>query len=150
MFLGDLKISSPDIAPLAPIAARHAADAGNVVPRLEIAGAPAGTRELAIIIHDPDAPLPNGFTHLTVYGLPAATTVFDAQQPSGRIGPHGGGQNAYTGPEPPFGHGQHHYYFWVYALDTVVEGTPSREEFLSRYGKNVIEQARFVATYRRD
>jgi phosphatidylethanolamine-binding protein (PEBP) family uncharacterized protein len=44
----------------------------------------------------------------------------------------------------------HHYYFWVYALKAPVDGEPSREEFLARYGKDIIEQARFVATYRRD
>jgi Raf kinase inhibitor-like YbhB/YbcL family protein len=150
MFLGNLKISSPHIEPLKPIAAQHAADSGNVVPGLEISGAPEGTKELAVILHDPDAPLPNGFTHLTIYGIAPSTTILTADQPAGRIGPHGGGQNAYTGPEPPFGHGVHHYYFWVYALDTAVEGEPSREEFLTRYAGNIIEQARFVATYRRD
>lgn len=150
MFLGDLKISSPDIAALAPIPANHAADSGNVAPALDISGAPEGTKEFAVIVHDPDAPLPNGFTHWTIYGIPTETNAIDPQKPAGRVGPHGGGQNAYTGPEPPFDHGVHHYYFWVYALNTEVEGTPSREEFLASYAGNVIEQARFVATYRRD
>lgn len=150
MFLGNLKISSPDIAPLQPIASKYAADSGNAVPTLEISGIPDGATELAVVIHDPDAPLPNGFTHMTVYGIPAGDVKVGGEQQVGRIGPHGGGQNAYTGPEPPFGHGVHHYYFWVYALSTSVEGEPSREEFLTRYASSIIEQARFVATYRRD
>ena len=45
------------------------------------------------------------------------------------------------------GHGEHHYYFWVYALDTTVEGTPTREEFLQKYAGNIIEQNRIVGIY---
>lgn len=149
MFLGILKISSPDIPALGAIPPRFAADTGNEAPRLEISGAPEGTKELAVIMHDPDAPLPNGFTHWTIYGIPATAAGIDPAKPVGRVGPHGGGAPAYTGPQPPVGHGTHHYYFWVYALDTEVVGEPSREEFLSLYGNNVIEQARFVATYSR-
>jgi len=53
----------------------------------------------------------------------------------------------YYGPQPPAGHGEHHYYFWVYALDTKVEGTPNREEFLQKYAGNIIEQNRIVGIY---
>jgi phosphatidylethanolamine-binding protein (PEBP) family uncharacterized protein len=56
----------------------------------------------------------------------------------------------YYGPQPPPGHGDHHYYFWVYALDTNVEGTPTREEFLQKYAGNIIEQNRIVGIYRND
>ncbi len=43
----------------------------------------------------------------------------------------------------------HHYYTWVYALDTRVDGEPSREDFLARYGDHVLEQNRLVATFAR-
>lgn len=143
----DLAISSPDIAPLTTIAAEFAADGGNRIPAIEISGVPESARELAIILHDPDAPLANGFTHLTVYGLRPEAQVVDFDE--ARFGPHGGGVPGYTGPEPPFGHGRHHYYFWVYALDCEVEGAPSREAFLAAYADRVIEQNRFVAYYER-
>ncbi|HLU98416.1 MAG TPA: YbhB/YbcL family Raf kinase inhibitor-like protein [Thermobifida alba] len=51
------------------------------------------------------------------------------------------------GAAPPAGHGVHHYYFWVYALDTRVAGEPTLEEFLTSYGDHVIEQNRVVGTY---
>jgi phosphatidylethanolamine-binding protein (PEBP) family uncharacterized protein len=35
----------------------------------------------------------------------------------------------------------------VYALDTTVEGTPTREEFLQTYAGNIIEQNRIVGLY---
>ena len=53
------------------------------------------------------------------------------------------------GPQPPEGHGLHHYYFWIYALDTKVIGEPSREEFLEKYADNIIEQNRIIGTYQR-
>lgn len=141
----DLAISSPDIAQGAAINDVFAAETGNQVPALEIAGVPAGAVELAVILHDPDAPLPNGFTHWTVYGIDPESASIE----SGRIGPNGIGEAAYTGPQPPFGHGTHHYYFTVYALSRPVEGLPSREEFLASYADAIIEQNRLVGTYSR-
>jgi hypothetical protein len=62
-------------------------------------------------------------------------------------GPNDFGEVGYGGPQPPQGHGPHHYYFWVYALDRRVDGTPSRQEFLETYGHNILEQNRVVGVY---
>lgn len=144
----DLKIESLDFAPLGPIKDRHAADKGNVMPRLEISGVPKEAVELAVICHDPDAPLARGFTHWTVYGIPPTTTAVPDAQNSFRVGPNGLGEAKYFGPRPPAGHGPHHYYFWVYALNKKVEGTPTRETFLDLYKDNIVEQNRVVGTYK--
>lgn len=143
----DLKISSPDIEPLSKIDPKYVADGGNVIPRLHLEGIPAEAVELVIIVHDPDAPLPQGFTHLTAYGIKPEAQMVDFE--AARSGPHGGGAPGYTGPEPPFGHGIHHYYFWVYAVNRKVEGTPTREEFLATFADSIVEQNRFVALYER-
>lgn len=143
----DLKIESLDFAPLGKMEDKFAGDKGNVTPRLKISGAPKEAVELAVICHDPDAPLPRGFTHWTVYGIPPQATDLTDADKKFRVGPNGMGQNSYFGPRPPAGHGLHHYYFWVYALNTKVDGTPSREQFLERYKDNIIEQNRVVGTY---
>jgi Raf kinase inhibitor-like YbhB/YbcL family protein len=143
----DLKIESLDFAPLGRMKDEHAGDKGNVIPRLRIGGAPKNAVELAVICHDPDAPLARGFTHWTLYGLPRETTDLTDAQTRFHPGPNGAGQPGYYGPQPPAGHGPHHYYFWVYALDTKVEGTPTREQFLERYSGNIIEQNRVVGIY---
>lgn len=145
----DLAISSPDIASNETIEDRFAAETGNEVPRVRVSGVPADAVELAVILHDPDAPLPNGFTHWVVYGIDPGTTELGGGAEAGRLGPNGIGEPAYTGPQPPHGHGRHHYYFWVYALNRKVEGTPNREEFLANYGDAVIEQNRLVGHYQR-
>lgn len=117
-------------------------------PTLDVAGVPAEAIELAMICHDPDAPIPRGFTHWTVYAIPPGTDVIGRDGP-GRDGPNSLGESGYTGPNPPSGHGVHHYYFWVYALDRQVSGTPTREEFLEQYGESIVEQNRVVGTYTR-
>lgn len=149
LFIDKLAISSPDIDPLGPVPARLSADGGNELPVFLIEGAPDGTVEFAITCHDPDAPLPQGFTHLTAYGIPADAGIVDLAGSALRVGPNGIGQHAWSGPQPPPNHGQHHYYFWVYALDRPVIGTPTREAFLSDYGDAIIEQARLVGTFER-
>ena len=144
----DLSISSPAFAFGGRMPDRFANDKGNDQPELRIQGAPEGTRELAVICHDPDAPLPFGFTHWLLYGIPADTEVIIENSAAPfRPGDNDFGKPGYGGPQPPQGHGTHHYYFWVYALDTPVEGAPSRNAFLERYGDHILEQNRLVGIY---
>lgn len=144
----ELSIESPDFKAGEFLNDRHAQGSGNVVPRLIIRGTPAEAVELAVVCHDPDAPLPHGFTHWTLYGIPASTTdLTQTPDASFRAGPNGVGSPGYIGPQPPADHGIHHYYFWVYALDTHVDGTPSYGEFLRIYGENIVEQNRIVGLY---
>lgn len=150
LFIDKLAISSPDFDSLGRIPDRLTADAGNELPTLTLSGAPEGTVELAVIVHDPDAPLAQGFTHWVVYGIPADAATLDLAADGVREAPNSTTQTAWSGPQPPVGHGVHHYYFWVYALSTKVEGTPTREEFLDSYADSIIEQARYVGTFSRD
>lgn len=146
----DLAVSSSDIESHQEIDPRFAADTGNVAPTITITGVPENAVELALVLHDPDAPLPHGFTHWTVYGIDPKTATIDGTTDGAyRFGQNGMGEFTYSGPQPPPGHGTHHYYFWAYALDTTVSGTPSREGFLATYGSNIVEQNRLVATYQR-
>ncbi|WP_438353034.1 YbhB/YbcL family Raf kinase inhibitor-like protein [Microbacterium sp. CJ88] len=147
MNIGTLTVDSPDIAPGARIDDRFTAYHENDVPEIRVSGAPEGTVELALIVHDPDAPLPYGFTHWVRYGLSPSDGVVSAADGSHRDAPNDAGATGWFGPKPPGGHGDHHYYFWVYALDTRVEGEPGREEFLRRYAGNVLEQNRLVGRY---
>lgn len=146
----DLAIRSTDFEPGGRMPDRHARENENQAPTLAISGVPSGAVELAVICHDPDAPVPYGFTHWTLYGIPASTTtVGPAADRAYRPGPNGYGGNGWGGPRPPAGHGVHHYYFWAYALDAPVHGTPTREEFLERYHAHIIEQNRVIGTYSR-
>ncbi len=149
--IADLAVSSPAFAAQQPIPDRHTDSGEDVSPEITWSGVPAGTRQLALVCHDPDAPLPHGWTHWVVYGIPAGATGI----PEGGGGELAEGRNdfgniGWNGPAPPPGHGIHHYYFWLYALDTeVIEPGLTRAELLDRIGDHVVEQARVVGTCER-
>jgi Raf kinase inhibitor-like YbhB/YbcL family protein len=146
----DLRITCPQLEQSRQLTDANAYDRDNVAPELRIEGVPSDAVELALICHDPDAPLPFGFTHWALYNIPADTTTIglDADERF-NPGPNSFGTQGYGGPQPPDGHGQHHYYFWIYALSRPVEGKPDRETFLREYGDAIIEQNRIVGTYER-
>lgn len=148
----DLKITSPAFGPDQPIPARHARDGDDVSPQLDFSGVPEGTRQLALVCHDPDAPLVHGFTHWVLYGIPADASGIPEGGGSAFVeGVNDYGDSGWGGPQPPPGHGPHHYYFWLYALDTELDAGPglTRADLLARIEDHVIEQARLVGTYER-
>ena len=150
--IADLQITSSAFEPHGRIPDRHTDAGEDVSPELSWSGVPDGTRQLALICHDPDAPLPHGFTHWVVYGIPPETSgIPEGGGGSFMEGGNDFGNTGWNGPSPPEGHGAHHYYFWIYALDTEVDGEPglARAELLERIADHVIEQARVVGTYER-
>ena len=92
----------------------------NRIPPLEIAGVPSEAKSLAIIVHDPDAPMPGGFYHWTLWNIPPETTSIGADNvPANTVeGTTSWGTSGYNGPQPPFGN--HRYIFYLYALDTTL------------------------------
>ena len=148
----DLRISSPAFTNLEPIPKRYTIEGENVSPPLEWSGLPAGTQQLALICHDPDAPLPHGFTHWTIYNIePTVTGIAEAGGSKFTEGTNSTDKLGYTGPAPPVGHGLHHYYFWLYALDQEFDLKPglNREQMLNAIAEHIIEQARIVGVYER-
>jgi Raf kinase inhibitor-like YbhB/YbcL family protein len=97
-----------------------AADCGgqNRSPELSWNAVPRGVKSYALIVHDPDAPLPGGFYHWVVYNLPATTRRLEAgaRLASSQLGETSLGKPEYYGPCPPPGPA-HHYAFTLYALD---------------------------------
>ena len=151
--LGNLKVTSTAFSTSGRMNKKYGGDAGNQSPPLEWTGAPRGTREFALVCHDPDAPLPHGFTHWVVYGIPASVTKLPEGQKPGifTAGVNGTGKPGYMGPYPPNGHGVHHYYFWVYALGQEMKLQPGldRAQLLDAISDHILEQARLVGTYER-
>jgi Raf kinase inhibitor-like YbhB/YbcL family protein len=115
--VANLRLKSSVFEGHKPIPARHTGDGEDVSPALEWSGVPDGTAAFAVVMHDPDAPLLDGFTHWVTYGIPADATGLDEGQNGSVTGINSFGNSGYNGPAPPRGHGVHHYYFWVYALD---------------------------------
>ena len=150
--LKDLEISSPVFSALETIPQRYTSDGENISPSLQWSEIPPETKQLALICHDPDAPLPPGFTHWTLYNIPPeVTAIAEGEGNKYTEGVNSSGSNGYTGPAPPEGHGIHHYYFWLYALDRALDLQPglNREELLEAIADSVIAQARLIGIYQR-
>jgi hypothetical protein len=151
--LGNLKITSTAFGPEGRIPKRNGGDGDNLSPPLEWSGAPAGTKQFALACFDYDAPLARGFVHWVVYGIPPSVTkLSEGQAPTVFVpGVNGAGKPGYMGPYPPNGHGVHHYYFWVYALNDVLNLKPglNLEQFLDAIAPHIMEQARIVGLYER-
>jgi Raf kinase inhibitor-like YbhB/YbcL family protein len=103
----------------------YTADGANVNPALAWGKVPAGTKSLALICDDPDAPM-GTWVHWVVWnlpptssGLPWAVPHGDAIAGGGLQGRNGSGKLGYSGPAPPSG--THRYFFKLYALDTELD-----------------------------
>jgi Raf kinase inhibitor-like YbhB/YbcL family protein len=98
-------------------------------PELRFADVPQATRELVVLVEDPDAPLPQPFVHWLVHSIPPETSELregvTQKAPPLRQGRNSLGQKSYSGPTPPPGHGAHHYHFQVFALDQPLDVPPA-------------------------
>ncbi len=147
--VANLRISSSAFDAGGRIPARYTGDGEDVSPPLSWTGKPDGTRAFAVVVHDPDAPLVDGFTHWVLYGIPGSVDNLPEATGDFVKGTSSFGSDRYNGPAPPPGHGVHHYYFWVYALDADLDLGPGldRRSLLERIEDHVIEQARVIGLY---
>ena len=142
------------------IPARHTCDGGDVSPPLTWSGIPAGTKSLALVVDDPDAPDPSApkmtWVHWVLYDIPATVTELDEGSserglPSGaREGRNDWKKIGYGGPCPPIG--RHRYFHKLYALDTVLGdlGHPSKTTLERAMKGHVLAQATLVGTYEKN
>jgi len=149
--VSDLKITSTAFHHHERIPDRHTGDGDDVSPELMWSGPPDGTKAFAIVVHDPDAPLVDGFTHWVAYNIPGDANSLGEGGGEAVQGTNSMGNTGFNGPAPPPGHGSHHYYFWIYALDEDLELEPGldRRALLETIEDHVIEQARLVGTFSR-
>lgn len=114
-------------------------------PPLQISGVPAGTASLAIIVHDPDAPL-GDFTHWIAWNIdPETTNITENALPNGSVqGKTGFGNVGYGAPCPPSG--THHYEFELYALRTklTLPAGSSRQQLEAAMKDHVRAQTKLV------
>jgi len=153
--LSDMQLRSSAFGSRDVIPTRYTCEGDDVSPPLEWSGAPDGTKAFAVICHDPDAPLVTpgtyGFVHWVLYNLPGSTTRVDEGTGEGTVGGNDFGNTGYGGPAPPDGHGVHHYFFWVLALDRELdlEAGLTMWQFLEQAEPHIIGMNRLVGTYQR-
>ena len=153
--LSDLELTSDAFAHHGKIPSRHTGEGEDISPALAWTKVPDGTEGFALVCHDPDAPLVSpgsyGFVHWVLYNIPGDVRSLDEGTGEHTCGRNDFGNNAYGGPMPPKGHGTHHYYFWLLALDSEEQLAPglSLWELLEAVEPSVIGMNRLVGTYRR-
>jgi Raf kinase inhibitor-like YbhB/YbcL family protein len=128
----------------------------NVSPPLEWSGAPPETRSYVILVEDPDAPR-GTFRHWAAYDIPATTRELPADagaasNPEGlRNAVNDFGNARYDGPQPPAGHGPHHYHFRLAALRTPhldLPPTAKAIEVWQAAQPHVVAETELVGTFR--
>jgi Raf kinase inhibitor-like YbhB/YbcL family protein len=153
--LSDLQLTSPAFDALGRIPMEHTGEGEDVSPALAWTALPDGTRSLAVVCHDPDAPLIKpgtyGFVHWVLYDIPADVTGLERGATGHTAGVNDMGNERYNGPMPPPGHGLHHYYFWLLAIGASrkLEAGLSMWELFDRIEGDVIGMNRLVGTYSR-
>jgi len=149
-------LSSPGFEPGEPIPKQYTCDGRNVSPPLRWRDAPAGTKALALVCDDPDAPA-GTWVHWVIYDIPAATSELrEAVPPDEKLaGEALQGDNdfrkvGYGGPCPPPGK-PHRYVFKLYALDAATGLAPhaTKDALLKAIKGHVAGEAQLIGTYRR-
>lgn len=155
-----ITIDSPSFARGGAIPRRYTGDGEDVSPQLDWTGIPEGTRELVLIVDDPDAPRAEPWVHWVVYKIPADADGLgeDAGGGDGAALPVGAlqgrndfGATGYGGPAPPRGHGTHHYHFTLYALDIPLDVVPGADKagLLMAMEGHILARGELVGTYER-
>ncbi|HEU4656074.1 MAG TPA: YbhB/YbcL family Raf kinase inhibitor-like protein [Capillimicrobium sp.] len=132
------------------IPARHSGEGEDRSPPLAWTAPPEGTRSLALVVEDPDAP-GGTFDHWLAWGIDPGRGRLGEGEPAPYSGNNGFGVDGYRGPMPPPGHGPHRYRFLLHALDAEID-LPSgvgRAELDAALEGHVLATAELVGTYER-
>jgi Raf kinase inhibitor-like YbhB/YbcL family protein len=128
-------------------------------PAITWTGAPATTQSYVLIMHDPDPVLggsaTNDVLHWAIFDIPGDAKglpegVKAGEQPDGSKHINNlGGNASYMGPCAPPGHGDHHYTFEIYALNSKL-GLPastSRADLLNAMNGKVVAKGVYIGIF---
>lgn len=151
-----IPISSPAFQEGKPIPTQYTCDGEDLSPPLKWSKVPEGTKSLALISEDPDAPA-GIWVHWVLYNLPPTITELPEGMPTQEVLPNGAKQGindfkriGYGGPCPPPGK-PHRYFFKLYALDTELDLKPgaTKQELLRAMEGHILAEGQLMGTYQR-
>lgn len=152
-----LTLTSPAFADGERIPDKYARDGENLFPPIRWTGAPDGVQSYMLIVEDPDAP-GGVFRHCAIFNIPKEAnglpqSVDTAPDwPSLKYAQNDFGNAGYDGPQPPKGHGVHHYHFRLAALDVPKLDLPPQagvDRLWQEAKKHALAEAELVGTYER-
>ncbi len=140
-------LASPAFGPGGTIPKQYTCDGANRQPPLRWTAPPSGTRSLALLMDDPDAP-GGTFTHWLAWGISEKARSLTSRPP--REGAGSFGRVGYGGPCPPRGPA-HRYVFRLYALRSPLPlpAGSDRRAFEAALKGRVLRVATLVGRYRR-
>ena len=158
-----LQVTSAAFLQGQPIPKKYTGEGDDISPPLAWSAVPQGTKELALICDDPDAPSAEPWVHWVIYRIPADAKGLPegvARKPKpkepasamqGKNSWAEGENIGYRGPMPPKGHGVHHYYFKLYALDAPLAVEPGLDKtaVLQKLRGHVLAEGAVMGTYER-
>jgi Raf kinase inhibitor-like YbhB/YbcL family protein len=154
---GGLPVTSDAFSEGELIPPKYTCEGLDVSPQIYWGPPPVGTRSIAVLMTDPDAP-GGSFTHWLVYDLPTDMTALPEGVPEHQDLPPGAesglnsfGKKGYNGPCPPRGDDPHRYVFHVYALDTRLALPPRApgEAFERAVQGHVLAEGQLTGIYAR-
>lgn len=140
----------------ADIPTKYTCDGEDVSPQLAWTGTPQGTRSIALVVDDPDAP-GGTWVHWVLYGVTSDIQELSENIPDSELaafgvtkGKNDFGDLGYGGPCPPLGT-PHRYYFKLYALDTELslESGVEKEDLLSAIDGHILASGQLMGKYQR-
>jgi len=152
---GNMNLSSSAFDEGGMIPSKYTCDGADVSPPLKWGSLPDGTKSLALICDDPDAPM-GTWVHWVYYDIPAETIDLpehispdEHPAPGGVQGINDFRRIGYGGPCPPGG--IHRYYFKLYALDTLLNLSPgvTKKQVLKAMENHIIGHVQLMGKYRR-
>jgi Raf kinase inhibitor-like YbhB/YbcL family protein len=154
-----LTVRSSAFEPNGAIPQKYTAYGEGFSPPLGWSAPPAGTKQLVLLVEDPDAASPLPFVHWAIAGPANATSIPEGlppveqhpKAPGVQQGSNSHSKIGYFGPRPPAGDPPHAYHFQVFALDTVVK-LPSgfnRQAVLKALEGHVLAKGELVGTFAR-
>jgi Raf kinase inhibitor-like YbhB/YbcL family protein len=156
--MATLQITSSAFQHQQAIPKQYTCQGQDTSPPLAWEGLPEGTKSLALIVDDPDAPDPAApkrvWVHWVLYDIPPTVQGLPEavkQAPAGaRDGKNDWGRTGYGGPCPPIG--RHRYFHKLYALDTLLGelGAPTKTELEKAMRGHIVGQAEIIGTYQKD
>ncbi len=146
-----LVVKPQNFEPEGFIPSKYTCQGDDVFPGLYVEGLPEGTKVLAIIVDDPDAPM-GTFVHYVAWNIlvSGGNLTLDEGFKAPSEGKNDFGVVGYRGPCPPPG-SPHRYFFKVYALSEALDlpSTTTKADILSAMDGKVLAQGEVVGLYKR-
>ncbi|MFO8062854.1 MAG: YbhB/YbcL family Raf kinase inhibitor-like protein [bacterium] len=152
----DITVTSTAFEHNGDIPKKYTCQGEEISPPVKWSGIPEGTKSIALISDDPDAPM-GTWVHWVIFNIPPEKGGLEENIPKNDIinggikqGKNSGKETGYQGPCPPSG--KHRYFFKVYALDNMldIDSGISKQELLNAMEEHILGYGELIGLYEKE